>query len=266
MTDKNDKLEQATKALEYGGADAEAEAALILEDAHVRAALDESRSLGILQVEDTPEIRAMAEALAGGKADPRLVTTTTYQFEGVQLSPRNGLVELSPTPVEEISPYATGAEPNPGFGFSPSLFPHLRCKLAPGAHLPQYAHGPDEDAGLDLFALEATSIPRGARVMVRTGVHIEMPPGTEAQIRSRSGLAYKHGVRVFQGIGTVDPSYRGELAVMLENVGDVSPYHVQPGDRIAQLVVQYYARVVPVIVDELSTSDRGAAGFGSTGK
>ena len=135
-------------------------------------------------------------------------------------------------------------------------------KLVPHAVLPAYAH--PGDAGLDLYAAEYCEIPPGEWRKVRTGVAIELPPGTEAQVRPRSGLALHHGVTLLNSPGTIDEGYRGEIGVILINHGPVS-FYVEPGMRIAQLVVQLVARVDVCEVDALSETSRGMGGFGSTG-
>jgi len=104
----------------------------------------------------------------------------------------------------------------------------------------------------------------GERKLIPTGIAIAMPVGLEAQVRPRSGLALKHGVTVLNTPGTIDADYRGEVGVILINLGQ-EPFTVQHGDRIAQLVFQYVPRVTLVEVEELPPSDRGAGGFGSTG-
>lgn len=102
------------------------------------------------------------------------------------------------------------------------------------------------------------------REAVPTGIFMEIPAGYEAQVRPRSGLALKHGITCLNSPGTIDSDYRGEVKVILANVG-TEPFTIQRGDRIAQLVVAQYARVEWVAATELSTSERGAGGFGSTG-
>ena|SRR2546423_7076590 len=132
------------------------------------------------------------------------------------------------------------------------------------ATLPQYAHGPHEDAGLDLCALEpVTLVPRVPK-QVPTGLAIELPPGYEAQIRPRSGLALKHSLTLPNSPATIDPGYRGEIRVIMVNLGS-EPYDIQAGDRIAQLVI---ARYEPIewLETELTVSFRGAGGFGSSGR
>jgi len=135
-------------------------------------------------------------------------------------------------------------------------------RLTPTAILPSAAH--PGDAGLDLHAASAVSIPPGAWTVVPTGITIELPPGTEAQVRPRSGLAAKHGVTVLNAPGTIDEGYRGEVGVILINHG-AAPFEVAAGMRIAQLVVQRRLEIAVVEVDALTATARGAGGFGSTG-
>jgi dUTP pyrophosphatase len=136
-------------------------------------------------------------------------------------------------------------------------------RVREGAFLPEYAHGPEEDAGLDLRAAEAADLPPGAAVLVPTGVAIELPPGYEAQVRPRSGLALRHGVLLPNSPGTIDSDFRGEIQVILWNAG-AEPFAIARGDRIAQLVIAPVARV-ELEEDALDETPRGAGGFGSTG-
>ena len=133
-----------------------------------------------------------------------------------------------------------------------------------GLPLPDYAT--EDSAGLDLLAaLDADLIlAPGGRALVPTGLAIALPPGYEAQVRPRSGLALKHGITVLNSPGTVDADYRGEVGVILTNLG-AAPYTVSRGMRIAQLVVAPVAHLAWQEVDELPESHRGAGGFGSTG-
>lgn len=137
-------------------------------------------------------------------------------------------------------------------------------RLRPDAALPEYAHGPEEDAGLDLRAVEGVTLEPGAPRLVPTGLSIELPPGYEAQIRPRSGLALKHAITLPNSPATIDPGYRGEIRVILLNQGR-EPYEIQPGDRIAQMVI---ARYEPIEWEEgeLNESRRGEGGFGSSGR
>jgi dUTP pyrophosphatase len=137
-------------------------------------------------------------------------------------------------------------------------------RIHPQAILPSYAHGPEEDAGMDLHAVEDTVLEPLAPRLVPTGLTIEVPPGLEAQVRPRSGLALKHAITIPNAPGTIDPGYRGEIRVILLNLGR-EPYTIHAGDRIAQMIV---ARYEPVewLESGLSDSTRGAGGFGSSGR
>jgi dUTP diphosphatase len=137
-------------------------------------------------------------------------------------------------------------------------------KLNPLAHLPEYAHGPAEDAGLDVRSVEAVTLEPGIPQAVPTGLALEIPSGYEVQIRPRSGLALKHAITLPNSPGTIDPGYRGELKVILLNLGK-SAYHVHEGDKIAQLVVARY-EAVEWVETELADSVRGIGGFGSSGR
>lgn len=131
--------------------------------------------------------------------------------------------------------------------------------------LPQYAT--IHSAGMDLKANipESITIEPLKRVLVPTGLHIELPEGYEAQIRPRSGLAVKHGIGLVNSPGTIDTDYRGEIKIILVNLSD-QPFVLIPGERIAQMVVAKFERVDWVIADKLGESERGEGGFGSTGK
>ncbi len=137
-------------------------------------------------------------------------------------------------------------------------------RISDAAILPAYAHGPAEDAGLDLCAVEAVTLQPGVPSLVPTGLVIELPPGFEAQVRPRSGLALRHAITIPNAPGTIDPGYRGEIRVILLNLG-ASPYAVQPGDRIAQMIVSRY-EPVEWLEEPLAESVRGAGGFGSSGR
>ena len=135
-------------------------------------------------------------------------------------------------------------------------------KLHPDAVLPAYAHGSNEDAGVDLRALERVVLKPGVSQAVPTGLAIELPPGYEAQVRPRSGLGLKHSITV--NFGTIDPGYRGEIRVIMFNLGQAE-YAIEKGDRIAQLVVAQY-EPIQWEEGELGDSVRGAGGFGSSGR
>lgn len=145
------------------------------------------------------------------------------------------------------------------------------AKLRPEAILPAYAHGSDADAGMDLCAVERFVLYKDEPKLVRTGIAIQLPPGFEGQIRSRSGLALKYGVSVLNAPGTIDPSYRGEIGVILiwngfkGNHKEDHCFYIEPGDRIAQLVISQYSPVVWNLVPILAETQRGEGGFGSTG-
>ena len=135
-------------------------------------------------------------------------------------------------------------------------------KLHADAILPHYAHGPEEDAGLDLRAVERVVLSPGVSQGVPTGIAIELPPGYEAQVRPRSGMALKHSVTC--NFGTIDPGYRGEIRVIMFNLGKAD-YVVEQGDRIAQLVIARY-EAIEWEEGDLGGSARGEGGFGSSGK
>lgn len=136
-------------------------------------------------------------------------------------------------------------------------------KLHADAVLPHYAHGPEEDAGMDLRSIERVVLQPGVALGVPTGIAIELPPGFEAQVRPRSGMALKHSVTV--NFGTIDPGYRGEIRVVMFNLGRTD-YVIEKGDRIAQLIVAKYEPVEWEEGDDLSDSKRGEGGFGSSGR
>ena len=135
-------------------------------------------------------------------------------------------------------------------------------KLNTEAKLPTFAN--EGDAGMDICSVQELTIEPHKRALVKTGLAIELPKGWEAQVRSRSGLAYKHGVAVLNSPGTIDEPYRGEIGVILINHGD-EPYHISVGDRIAQLVLRRTEDVISVFTEELTETSRGEGGFGSTG-
>lgn len=142
--------------------------------------------------------------------------------------------------------------------------PVKRLPHAEGLTLPAYATA--DSAGLDLQAAIAEPIvlQPGQRKLVPTGLAIALPPGFEAQVRPRSGLALKHGVTVLNAPGTIDADYRGEIGVVLINHGDQA-FTINRGERIAQMVVAAYSQVRWQAVEELTDTQRGAGGFGSTG-
>src|SRR5215472_9366115 len=139
-------------------------------------------------------------------------------------------------------------------------------RLPHGADLPLPSYQSAAAAGLDLIAADAPlAIPSGRWAAVPTGLALELAPGTEGQVRPRSGLATQHGVTVLNAPGTIDADYRGEVKVLLVNLGP-EPFTVTRGMRIAQLVIARVARARVVETAELALSTRGAGGFGSTGR
>jgi dUTP pyrophosphatase len=147
---------------------------------------------------------------------------------------------------------------------APTTVAITRLPHAGDLGLPSYAT--DSSAGVDLAAAVATEIviAPGGRALIPTGFAIALPDGYEAQVRPRSGLALKHGVTVLNSPGTIDADYRGEIGVILINLGD-APFTVARGARVAQLVVAPVARVAWRETAALPASARGAGGFGSTG-
>jgi dUTP pyrophosphatase len=138
-------------------------------------------------------------------------------------------------------------------------------RLRPGAQLPVQARA--GDAGFDLVADESALLaPGGGRAVVGTGLSVAIPEGHAGFVLPRSGLALSHGVTVLNAPGLIDSGYRGELRVLLINTDPESPYEVQPGDRIAQLVVQPVEAATFELAEELSPSIRGDQGFGHSGR
>jgi dUTP pyrophosphatase len=142
-------------------------------------------------------------------------------------------------------------------------------RLPHGNGLPLPVYQTEGAAGLDLVAAlnvqSPVTLAAGARALVPTGLILELPHGYEAQVRPRSGLALNHGVTVLNSPGTIDSDYRGEVRVILANLGQ-APFEIRRGERIAQLVVSPVTRATFVEVDSVSATSRGAGGFGSTGK
>ena len=137
-------------------------------------------------------------------------------------------------------------------------------RIHPAAKLPAYAHGPAEDAGMDLCAVEDIVLEPGVPHLVATGLTLEIPPGYEAQVRPRSGLALRHAIAMPNAPGTIDPGYRGEIRVILLNLGREA-YTIHAGDRIAQMIVARY-EAVEWVEEPLADSARGQGGFGSSGR
>ncbi|MBS5885228.1 MULTISPECIES: dUTP diphosphatase [Clostridium] len=136
-------------------------------------------------------------------------------------------------------------------------------KIHNEAIIPNYAH--KGDAGLDLYSVEEVKINPSETALIKTGIKIELPPQTEAQVRPRSGLALKHGITVLNTPGTIDEGYRGEVGVVLINHGKET-FIVEKGMKIAQMVVKPVWYVEVDEVEELSETERAEGGFGSTGK
>ena len=143
------------------------------------------------------------------------------------------------------------------------------ARLPHGADLPLPSYQSAFAAGLDLYAAVPADAPvvlaPGSYAKIPTGITLALPPGTEGQVRPRSGLAAQHGVTLLNTPGTIDADYRGEVSVLLINHGD-APFEVTRGMRIAQLVVADIVRVTVREAEELDNTERGAGGFGSTGR
>ena len=144
--------------------------------------------------------------------------------------------------------------------FSCEVLPHARDLPLPEYETP-------ESAGMDVRAAitEPLILQPGERTLIPTGLKIALPPGTEAQIRPRSGLAFRHGITMLNAPGTIDSDYRGEVKVLAVNHGS-EPFTVERGDRIAQMVIAPVFRAVINTVESLEDPERGEGGFGSTGK
>ncbi len=138
-------------------------------------------------------------------------------------------------------------------------------KLHNAAVIPAYATA--QSAGMDLAACidEPITIKPHERAIVPTGIAIALPPGYEAQVRGRSGLAAKHGIMPANGVGTIDADYRGEVGVILLNTSN-EPFTIEPGMRVAQMVIARYETAQWHEVEELDETTRGTGGYGSTGK
>ncbi len=138
------------------------------------------------------------------------------------------------------------------------------AKLNEEAVLPSRAH--EGDAGLDLYACEAAHLGPGERWSVGTGVAVEIPEGHAGLVLPRSGLARDHGIALVNSPGLIDAGYRGEVRVLLLNTDPAETFRVEPGERIAQLVIAPVALAEPVEVESLTESARGDGGFGSSGR
>lgn len=137
-------------------------------------------------------------------------------------------------------------------------------KLKDGAQVPARAHA--GDAGLDLYSCEAAHLGPGERWSVGTGVAVEIPDGHAGLVLPRSGLARDHGISLVNSPGLIDAGYRGEVRVLLLNTDPAEVFRLEPGERIAQLVIAPVALAEPVEVESLSESARGDGGFGSSGR
>jgi dUTP pyrophosphatase len=135
-------------------------------------------------------------------------------------------------------------------------------RLRDDAVVPERAY--EGDAGLDLSSCERVELAPGERALVGTGLAVAIPPGYAGYVQPRSGLAVKHGISMVNTPGLIDSGYRGELKIILINTDKREPFVVEPGMRIAQLVVLPVPQVDPVVVDELPSSERGERGFGSS--
>jgi dUTP pyrophosphatase len=138
------------------------------------------------------------------------------------------------------------------------------ARLKDDAVLPTRAH--EGDAGLDLYACEAAHVGPGERWSVGAGVAVEIPEGHAGLVLPRSGLAKKHGIALVNAPGLIDSGYRGEIRVLLLNTDPAETFRVEPGDRIAQLVISPIASAEPVESESLAESSRGDGGFGSSGR
>ena len=143
----------------------------------------------------------------------------------------------------------------------------MKIKIVNKSNHPLPHYGTEASAGVDLRANinEPITLKPLERVLIKTGLFIELPVGYEAQVRPRSGLAYKHGLTVLNTPGTIDADYRGEVGVILVNLSNTD-FIIENGERVAQMVIAKHEQAEWNLVEELSDTDRGAGGFGSTGK
>lgn len=143
----------------------------------------------------------------------------------------------------------------------------MQIKIVNKSNHPLPHYGTEAAAGVDLRANIETPITLKPleRTLVKTGLFIELPVGYEAQVRPRSGLAYKNGITVLNSPGTIDADYRGEVGIILVNLSN-EPFVIENGERIAQLVIAKHEQAEWQLVEELAETERGAGGFGSTGK
>ena len=143
----------------------------------------------------------------------------------------------------------------------------MKVEIVNRSQYPTPAYATEKSAGMDIKANieEPVTLAPLERAMIPTGLFIALPDGTEAQIRPRSGLAAKHGISVLNSPGTIDADYRGEIKVILVNLSN-EPFVINPGERIAQMVVAKYEKVEWDEVETLDETERGTGGFGSTGR
>ena len=143
----------------------------------------------------------------------------------------------------------------------------MKIKIVNSSPYPTPSYATALSAGVDLRAniSESVTLAPLQRALIPTGLRIELPEGYEAQVRPRSGLALKKGISIVNAPGTIDADYRGDIGVILINLS-AEPFVVEPGERIAQMVIAHYTRAEWVEVEQLSESERGEGGFGSTGK
>jgi dUTP pyrophosphatase len=143
----------------------------------------------------------------------------------------------------------------------------MEIKIVNKSNHPLPHYGTEASAGVDLRAniTESITLKPLERTLIKTGLFIELPVGYEAQVRPRSGLAYKHGLTVLNTPGTIDADYRGEIGVILVNLSN-EDFTIENGERVAQMVIAKHEQAEWNLVEELSDTDRGAGGFGSTGK
>ena len=141
----------------------------------------------------------------------------------------------------------------------------IKCKIQDGVTLPKYKTSGSAGADICAFIKEPIVLKKGERFAVPTGLSFEIPVGYEVQIRPRSGLALNYGVTLLNAPGTIDSDYRGEIKVILINLGE-NDFEINNGDRIAQMVVAPVVQCKFEITNELSSTERGSGGFGSTGR
>ena len=155
---------------------------------------------------------------------------------------------------------------NDSYDFKQNPLPMTEIKIVNRGHQPLPAYATAQSAGMDLRAnLDAPVVLRPLqRALIKTGLHIALPEGYEAQVRPRSGLAFKHGVTVINSPGTIDADYRGEVGIILINLSN-EPQTIAPGERICQMVIARHEQPEVVEVEVLSDTERGAGGFGHSG-